>query len=183
MAQPTERKPQRPEDVVNIVYGIATIYSGCFTPVLRSGFGSRAFASYPASLILMIAYGGFANCQEIGLYIPVWLVMVVVRRLTADKRQHSRAQGYPWLCRRIPFVRNEYQARVIEPWVCFFAGIFLMSLSPALGNFVAAGCVPLLAVLMTEVAALQARKQAMEDAQKEAATMMDLQRGGSGWGD
>jgi hypothetical protein len=187
---PAPRQPENkevwntpPQDVVNIVYGIANIVNGCFTPFLRNGFGSRGFAAHPISLIFMIGYAGFANCPEMSLYIPVWLLFVLMRQLKTNKNQHSRYQGYPWLCRMIPFVNTEYKARTVEPWVLFFGGIFLMDVSLGIGQLLIIGCATLFVVLMIEVASISARKRAMEDARHEAAQMADLQRGGDGWGD
>ncbi len=174
--QPTRQKP---EDVINIVYGLATIYNGAFTPVLRSRFGSHAFASYPATLILLLVCA--ASCPELAKYIPVWLALVLFRRLTADRTLHSRYQGYPWLCRLIPFVNTEFRARAVEPWLCFFGGIFLMQVSEPLARFVMGGSLSLFIVLMTETVTLEKRKRAMHDAAVEAGRMMDLQRGGNGW--
>jgi hypothetical protein len=187
MPQPQPNKPvweqATPQDMVNILYVLTTIYNGCLTPVIRSGFGARAFAWYPASLILMIFYGGAAHCPEMQIYIGVWFMFIVMRRLTPNKRQHSRYQGYPWLCRLIPFVRNEYQARLLEPWVVFFGGIFLLDVSPGMAQFLIFGCISLFLTLLAEVSALSARKRAMEDARKEAKQMMDISQGGTGWGD
>ena len=186
MAAP--RQPQdnaawnaRPQDIANILYGIASIVNGCFTPFLRSGFGSRGFAAHPISLIFMVFYGAAARCPEMSLWIPAWLVMVILRQLRTDKRQHSRYQGYPWLCRLV--TRNEFQARMIEPWVVFAGGICLTDTAPALGQFLIIGCASLFVTLMIETASIQARRRAMEDARKEAAQMADLMKGGDGWGD
>jgi hypothetical protein len=180
--QPADKPAmQKPQDIANIIYGLAAIVNGCFTPFLRSGFGSRGFASHPISLILMIAYGGFANCPEMSLDIPAWLMFVIMRQMKTNKRQHSRYQGYPWLCRII--TRNEYQARMIEPWVVFGMGICLTNAAPALGQFLIIGCASLFVTLCIETASIQARKRAMEDARHEAEQMKDLMKGGDGWGD
>jgi len=171
----------KPTDIANILYSLAAVVNGCFTPFLRSGFGSRAFGAYPFSLLLMVVYGGFANCQEMSLYIPAWLMFVIMRQMKTDKRQHSRYQGYPWLCRII--TRNEYQARMIEPWVVFGIGLCLVGAAPALAQFMVIGCASLFVTLCVETASLQARKRAMEDARKDAQQMADLIKGGDGWGD
>ena len=181
MPQPPERKPQRPEDIVNIVYGLATIYNGAFTPILRSGFGSKAFASYPITLIFMVVASAYLRCPQLITYIPVWLVLVVLRRITADRTQHSRYQGYPWLMRLIPFVRNEFQGRLLEPGIIFFTGVFLAPSSLPLARFVIGGSLSLFIVLGTEMEVMCARKRAMHDARVDARRMADLERGGDGW--
>ena len=97
---PAPRQPQdnaawntKPQDIANILYGLAAIINGCFTPFLRSGFGSRGFASHPISLILMIVYGGFANCPEMSLYIPAWLVFVVLRQMKTGQAPAQPVSG------------------------------------------------------------------------------------------
>ena len=143
-----------PQDMATIFYKLATVVNGCFTPIIRSGFGTHAFAWYVGSLILMIFYGGAAHCPEMQIYIGVWFMFVIMRRLKPDKRQHSRYQGYPWLMHLIPFVRNEYQARLIEPWVVFFGGVFLIGESPGMAQFFILGAISLFMVLGMETAAL-----------------------------
>ena len=75
--------------------------------------------------------------------------------MKTDKGQHSRYQGYPWLCRII--TRNEYQARMIEPWVVFGMGICLTNAAPALGQFLIIGCASLFVTLCIETASIQAQ--------------------------
>ncbi len=171
----------KPTDIANLLYSLCAVINGAFTPFIRSRFGSMGFASHPISLLLMVFYGAAAPCPEMSLYIPVWLMFVILRRFKPDRNQHSRYQGYPWLCRI--FTRNEYQARMIEPWVVFGIGLCLVDVAPALAQFMVIGCASLFVTLCVETASLQARKRAMEDAQKDAAQMMDLHRGGDGWGD
>jgi hypothetical protein len=132
---------------------------------------------------LLVAYGLFAPCEEMGVYIPVWLMFLIMRVGKTEKRQHSRYQGYPWLCRMIPFMNNEYKARLAEPFVLFAGGMLVMQYSPAMSVFLLSGCVSLLAILSAESGAIAVRKRAMEDAMKEGQQMMNISRGGSGWGD
>ncbi len=181
MPQPPEKKETKPQDVINVVFGIATIYSGCFTPLIRSGFGTHAFASYFFSMIGMYVYAGYAYCPQLVLYLPVWIVMVAFRRITADRTQHSRYQGFPWLVAILPFARKELHARMLEPWLLFFGGMFLFQYSEPLGKFVMGGCAALLVVLATEMEVVRARKRAMHDARVNAERMSDLSRGGDGW--
>lgn len=175
MPQPQGDKP---EDVVNVVFSIASIHAACITPFLRSRFGSHAFAGYPLAALLMFFYAGFANCPLLAWYILPWMAMIAFRRITSDRNQHSRYQGYPWVFARLA---NEYAARVAEVFICFFAALFLSTVSEPLAAFVMAEIVSLLIVLATEQATLQARKRAMRDAQIEARQMSEMQRGGSGW--
>jgi hypothetical protein len=172
-----EPKKEKPQDVINVVYMIASIHAACVTPLLRSRFGSHAFAAYPAAGILMFAYAGFANCPLLAWYIPVWMLMVAFRRLTCDPAQHSRYQGFPWTLGWL----GEHGARCLEPFVCLFGGVFLCMISQPLGEFVAAECLSMLIVLGTEMEMLRSQKRAMRDAQIQARQMSDLQRGGNGW--
>jgi hypothetical protein len=171
---------QNPASLTDLAYKAAIVYSGAFTPILRSGFGTKAFRAYIGTLVLMIVYAGTYNCPELIRYLPYWLAMVAFRRITSDRRQHSQYQGYPWLAAII--MRKELRARLLEPWLCFFAGLALMPYSEPLAMFVMGGCVSLLVVLGIEMEVIRSRKRAMHDAMVEAGHMRDLQSGGDGWG-
>lgn len=171
-------QPEKPQDVVNIGFTLASIHTACITPFIRSRFGTHAFAGYPMAGLLMFFYAGFARCPLLLWYIPAWMAMIAYRRLTADRNQHSRYQGYPWV---FGWMANEYVARVFEVFIAFFAAVFLSMVSKPLSKFVMAEIVSLIIVLATECATLGARKRALHDAQIEARHMSDLQRGGSGW--
>src|ERR1700722_17637015 len=88
---------EQPKDIVNLVYTVASIHAACITPLLRSGFGTHAFAGYPLALILMLVYAVAAHCELLAWYIPVWMLLISMHRLTADVNQYSKYQGYPWV--------------------------------------------------------------------------------------
>lgn len=171
----------KPLDIINIVYTLSRIYAGVLTPVLRKGFGVKAFTSYPITLIFMFLSAAYLNCREIALYMPGWLAMVVIHRLTPDRSQDSRYQGYPWLTRLI--VRGELRARTLEPFLVFFAAIFIRQDSEPLSNFLLGCSVSLFMVLMTEVQVMHAQKIAIGDAEIRARQKANMQRGYSGWRD
>lgn len=184
MPQPPDKPAaQKPQDIINIVYVLASIYNGCFTPLIRSGFGLKAFAAYPLSLIFMFVYAGYARCPQLIRYVPVWILLIVFRRITADPDAHSRYQGYPLLARRFPFMKGELMARKLEPWLCFYGGIFLLPYSQPLGAFVMGACLSLLITLGTEMELVKARKRAMHDQFLDSQRMAEIQRGGTGWRD
>jgi hypothetical protein len=169
------------KDAANLITIALTAFNGCFVPIIRSGPGTRAYAWYWLSVIGMWLYKDAAPCPEMDIYIPVWLMFVVMRRFKPNRDTHSRHQGYPWLARII--TRNEYQARFVEPFIVMLAGLLVMGEAPAFGPFLIFGGISLFMGFSTEVSALEARKRQMEDAQWQGRQMADMQRGGTGWGD
>jgi hypothetical protein len=157
-----EIKETKPQDVVNIVFTVASVHAACITPIIRSRFGRRAFAGYPAAGLWMFFYAGFARCPLLAWYLIPWMLLIVLRRLTSDPNQLSRYQGYPWV---FGWMTNEYVARLAEVFICFFAAVFLSTVSIPLAKFVMSQCVALLIVLTTERSLIQARRIAKRDAE------------------
>ncbi len=147
-------KESRPADMVNVMFTLAGIHVACITPFLRSRFGSHAFTAYPLAAVLMVFYAGFAKCPLLAWYILPWMVMVAYRRLTAWASVHSRYQGYPYV---FGWMASEFVARLAEVFICFFAAVWLSTISKPLAKFVMAEIVSLLIVLATECATLAAR--------------------------
>ncbi len=131
----------------------------------------------------MYVYAGYARFPQLIRYVPVWMILILFRRLTADRTQHSRYQGYPWLARRFPFMKGELKARTLEPWLLFASGVYLYTVSQPLGELFFIGCASLFIVLGTELEVARAQKRAMDDEEKNARRMANLRSGYSMWGD
>jgi len=158
------------KDIVNLSFQLASIHAACVWPFTRSGFGTHAFRGYPWSLLLMLGYAAARPCPAMQWYIPAWLLMVLYRRSTANRHQHSKYQGYPWLFKR----QNAQVAFSMEMISCFFAAVFAAMADQALADFLMAAIVSLFAVMMIEAAVIDARRRAKRDAQHQARWMNDL---------
>lgn len=165
-----ESKNVEGRDIVNLSFQLASIHAACVWPFTRSGFGTHAFSGYPWSLLLMLGYAAARPCPAMQWYIPAWLLMVLYRRATADRRQHSKYQGAPWLFKRL----NTRVAFCMELFTCFFAAIFAAMADQGLADFLLAETVSLLAVMMIEAAVIDARRRAKRDAQHQARWMNEL---------
>lgn len=169
----------KPLDLFDMVYNLALVYAGVVLPVIRSGFGVKAPAPFVYTFILLWA---FAMCYPpFLLYIPVWLGFVAYRRITLDKRAHTRYRGHPWMSCLLPFVNSEFKGRVVEPWLVMAFGVYLKTYSADLAGFFIGSGIALYVVLLVEQAAIDARRRALHDAQLEAQEWADLEQGGDGW--
>jgi hypothetical protein len=178
MSQPKSLTEER-KGAVNIVHTFAVWHTLCVTPILRSRHGTRAFGGYPAAFIMMLVYAEYTRAYlMVYYYIPAWMIMVVFRRITADREQDSYYRGYPWC---FGWMANEYVARLAECFVCFFAFVFTSQVSMPLAKFFLVEIVSLVIVLAAEDIVLRKRKADIADAQRRAARMNDLARGKSGW--
>lgn len=158
------------KDIVNLSFELASILAACVWPFTRTGFGTHAFTGYPWSFFLMLFYAQARRCASMRWYIPAWLCMVVFRRFTARRDQHSRSQGYPW-----PFIRLGYRmALFLEIAACFAAAAFVASVDRALADFLLAAMVAMLAVMWIESAVVEARRRAKRDAEAQARWMNEL---------
>ncbi len=176
MAEPV-KEPQMPKpmDVINVVFGVAMMHATCFTPPLRKRPGTRAYAIYgPLALMLMYGYAGFAECPELLPYIPVWLFFVVYRRIFANRQWISNFQGLSigtgWV--------GHNTARLCESMFLFALGVFLSTISVALGNFVAAGALSTFIVHVTELQAAESLRRRMRDSQYDMQYQAWIQKGG-----
>src|SRR5271155_5379044 len=116
MPQPPQKPvwEQNPIDLMNMLYIVMTMLAGVATPIIHSGFGTRAQAPYLWTLVMMVLYVGYARCPQLIPFIPIWLLFVIWRRITTDRYQHTGYRGHPWLACLIPFVTNEFKGRIVE---------------------------------------------------------------------
>jgi hypothetical protein len=173
MPQPPEKPQTNPADVANLVFGAANIYSMMFTPFLRMHEGSRAYALAPFSFVLLVLFAN--SIPELAPYIPVWVVIVICKRLRPDHSQHSNFRGCQWPLGK---VLRDKDARLLELGLMFFGGVFLAAtVSEHLGEFVVSGAIAMGIVLGTEMEAIRSQRQRMRDAQAEMEFQARMQRG------
>jgi len=168
---------------VNLFYIVVNAYAMCFLPFSRHTFGSEAFAwSGPAALVLMIVYGGFANCDLMVPYMGIWLVLIVFHRirtawlLRRGWSIHTRYQGTPWLGFMVPFVRKTETAKFWETSSCLVIGPYLCYVNESLGQFILFGYFGLLAKWAIDNHIEIKRIQRMRDAEIEMRDMVDRMR-------
>ncbi len=124
-----------------MIHWICTALSVTFTPFIRTAFGSEALgvpAVFAAIILLVVS----AAAQDPVMYgwLVLWLMFVVIRRYQGWQLRrkgvvmHSRA-SYPWLGMKIPLVRKELTAVLMETVMCFIGGAFLCYLSTTAGGF------------------------------------------------
>ncbi len=157
MPQPPQDKPVRetnPRAMFDPLYNLVTIYTGVLIPLIHSGLGTRGQSPFIYTLFLMFGYSVFGECPHILLYIPAWLLCVTYRACTPDKYQHSTYRGFPWLACLLPFVNTEKKGRLVEPFIVFFAGLYLMAYSVRLGQFVIGAGTAMCLLFMVELAAI-----------------------------
>ncbi len=171
-----EPKQDKPQDVIDLSHYAALVVSGPFLPLLRSRCGSHAFEHLWPCVFYIPFYAAFTDAPEIIYWVPVWLVLLVFRRLTHDRNQHSRYRGWPWLGGL--FTRREKNARLIEATLVLAGGYALDG--PA-GKFLMIGAAGLFVTFVVESMVIQSRERINKDNAIEAENMARVQRGGRWW--
>jgi hypothetical protein len=154
--------------------GIFRSYNLAFYPWLRKGQGVHAYRYGLCTLILMFVYAGAAPCPELLYYMPVWLLLVLLRR-------PDRAAGSTYAGRSIFGRWGESKGRMIEPVFVGAVGVALLDYSEALGLFVIGGAVSLLAWHSVEIGEINRMRINMTDAQTQAWRMSRISKGGDGF--
>lgn len=168
MPDPKQPEPHqsKPQDVIDILFVVSYTLAGCITPILHAKPGTHAFMwAGPFAAVLMFFWAGVGELPELLLYLPVWFVFVVFRRITANRNAHSRYMGYPWIVLRLlPFL-PEWLAIMLEGVLIAGTGILIRNVYPALGFFVTACGVGLLVKEAINREAYRARVRQMRDGQ------------------
>jgi hypothetical protein len=172
MPSPHDEQKLTVAQSINSWYAIGIIVSTAFTPFLRAHFGYAVFAwTGPICLVGLIFYGGLARIPFIlNVYIPAWLLMVIVRRITADKRETSDYRG------RLMFIPNQTVGRIIEIAIMSGIGYFFQNWAKGMSHFAYAGAMSLGLVFVLERMAQAAKIRQMEDAFKQQGIQADLFR-------
>jgi hypothetical protein len=153
----------------NIVNFLADIHTAAIRPWTRSGMGTRGMGA--AGLfagVLILGYAGFAEAPEMITYFWAWLAMVVYRRITADKREHTHYQGRVWLFHWC--LKDELNARLMEAGTMWILGGVLAGVSEALGQFVVAGLFSFGLKYVIDAATVERRREAAHNARIEMET-------------
>jgi hypothetical protein len=173
MPKPKEKEPQ---DFIDFANTIAINVAGPLLPLLRSGCGSHAFEKLWPCTVYILIYAGYANTPEIVYWIPVWLVLLIFRRLTHAHDVHSAYRGWPWLGGL--FCRRERNARIVEVVLVLAAG---RAIDGPVGTFIMLAAAGLTVMFMVDSMVFQARKRAMRDALTQGHAMARMQRGEDVW--
>jgi hypothetical protein len=170
--QPEPKPMTKPQDVVNVVFGLASVGAAVFTPALHWGQGTHAYRHTGIwALFLIVGYS--AICPPVAYYIPIWVLLLLLRRGAASRDVHSMYQGYPWY---LPFL-SERMARILEPIVLFGIGTCLSSVSEELANFCLIGAVSLFIITGVELEVIKAHRRIGRDREIEMRNQMRWYRG------
>jgi hypothetical protein len=162
---PPQSQLQKPQDLFDTFFPLAYAHAGFVMPALRSAAGSHAYHHCWLTPVIVFFYAGFADCPELIYAIPFWCILIIMRRITHNRDEHSRYLGNSW-----PFswLVGEQIARWLELPLVLVVGSFLRDFSEPLGNFVASTSISLFFLLWAENAVIQARRRAMRDGEIEA---------------
>lgn len=186
MMFPQQNQPQQSEqaksgDPIGVLYFIANTHATCITPFLRTGFGSEALG-FPGLFALGILLFCMGAEPLMVAWLLAWLLAVVVQRIITLREIrrgaviHSRYAGRPILM-NLPFVKKERTAMVLEMFVCFTLGAFMLALSHFMGLFLMAGFLSLAIRHGIEDEVYRKRVQRMRDADIEQRALADRFRG------
>jgi len=183
--EPHDRKPAH--GGFNLAYFVLFGFATCVIPFTRTNTGKEAFGMNSfAALLLMIAFGSFANSQAIWVLLLLWILAVLRQRVTQMQNHrkgffvHSRYLGYPWLAFKLfPRIKDEGTAKGAEGFLVISIGCLLgYALDPALGWLLALGGIGCLFIEAFAAEVLKRRLQHMRDAQIENQTIVDHLRDG-----
>jgi len=153
-------------DTFNILYFAVASWAMAFLPFLRSRQGVRAHGKCVLVALLIIAfYGGRTRSSEMQTYLKAWMGALVVRRLTADRSQHTQYLGWPQVTGLV--ISDEMTARLAEPMLLFVVGAAVARHHPALGHFLQWGGVPLVIMWLIDRTYAARQDEAINDAMVE----------------
>lgn len=162
-------------EAFNLLYFLASVHATTITPFIRTGFGVNVNGWNGVGAMLLLLFWCAADPwdQVMSSYFILWFGALLYQKARTRKliRQgvkiHSRYTGDSWLAMKIPFFRTESKARCVEPTMCFFIGITVLPISQALGTLYMIGFLTFSIRAVIDVAATDARVQAMNDAEIE----------------
>lgn len=171
--QNPNQQPSTGDDLrggVNLLYFLAKAHSTSITPFCRHSFGT-AYPGFPgmAAVLMMILTMTEQREIQMGGMVVAWFVVVLGHRLRMlfllmkSWKEHSHYAGKPWLTMRLLRIKDELQAKNIEPLLCIPFGVMLMIVGPATGMYVAFGFVSMSVCRIIEFAARRRQVVAMQD--------------------
>ena len=143
---------------------LADIHTGCIRPLTRSHMGPHGLG-WPGfwAMLAIPVYAGLAEAPEMLTYWYWWMGLVIYRRITADKIQHTQYQGWPWMfdwC-----MNDEMNARAMEAGTMpLLGGLVACLLGEQAGAFVAAGVFSFGLRYVIDASAMARRREAARNA-------------------
>lgn len=129
-------------DVFGILYFAANVLATSVAVFIRRNFGREAlgFNSLGALVVLytLSASEGRGFLVFAGAFIvaQVWRRIETFRLIRSGAILHSCYPGYPYWAMKVPFVKSEKVAKeLIEPVMCFTAGLLLCPVSVGIGGY------------------------------------------------
>lgn len=169
---------------VNWLYALANAHATCITMFIRCGFGTAVPGlSGVLAVVMMLLAVAQTNDIRMLWFFYAWIIALICQRLWTGilflrgRREHSEYSGWPWLAMLFPTVRNETQAKNIEPVFCLLLGLLLGGFSPSVGGYVMFGVISLTVVRALQLAAVRRQVTAMRDLEIEQRAMSERMRG------
>lgn len=187
MYQQQQHDKQQAHGGFNLAYFVLFGFATCVIPFTRTNTGKEAFGLNSfAALLLMIAFGSFANSQAIWVLLLLWILAVLRQRVTQMQNHrkgfivHSRSLGDPWLAFKLfPRIKDYGTAKGAEAFLVMAIGCLLgYGLDPALGWLLALGGIGCLCIEGFAAEVRKRRLQDMRDAEMEQRDLAERFRDG-----
>jgi hypothetical protein len=183
MANGQSGQPQTAEkksDPLSLLYWLCVIHSTCITVFLRTGFGREAlgFRGLFALILLLVCCGAE---RMMVFWLAAFLAAIVVQRIITLRKiakgvvLHTLYAGTP-LMMKLPFVKKEVSAVILEMLLSFFVGVFLLPVSEFIGGFMMLGLITMAGRFAIEDFVYQRRLDRMNDARIEGRWLSDRMR-------
>ncbi len=163
----------QPMDAMGLIWSFCNVYCTSIAVFIRKDFGQEALSSNSVYALLVLIFLA-AQDPAFQIFLGLFFIAQVYRRiqtlllLRRGVVWHSRYAGYPYLAMKCPFVRKEETAKgIIEPMMCFLAGVTLMPLSEPVGLYVFWASLSFLMRAGIEREIARKRKLQMQDAKIE----------------
>lgn len=179
MIDQEQQQQQKPNptanDYLGAIYVVCDAYRCLVGPFLRYGQGAEAY-SIKAFIVfvILLTFAAAERDPALWAFLALWIVALIFRRVQSVRLRkhgviHSRYAGDPWLAFKVPFVKSDYTARgLIEPVICFLAGIAICPLSVNLGGLLMLGWPAMFIHAAIEKEIHRKRMERMADAQIDA---------------
>ena len=167
-------------DPLGVLYMLCLIHSTCIIVFLRTCFGREAVGLRGVfALVLLLVCCGPEPLMS--WWVAAFLAAVVVQRIITLRAIskgaviHTYYAGTP-LFMKIPFVKQERDAMILEMILCFFLGALLLAVSQFMAGFMWLGTVTLLIRAGIDEFYFQRRLDKIRDARIEGRWLSDRLR-------
>jgi hypothetical protein len=156
----------------NILYFVVCFFTMTILPFTRSRMGTRGVgaAGFWAMLFIPL-YAGTVHSDAILTFWYAWVIMVIYRRITADKNQHPQFTGWVWMFDWL--IKDELNARRLEAVSMLIVGNLLKEWSEPVGQFVIYGSFSLGAKCVFDAMTRARQKEAAHIARIEMLAMQE----------